>query len=453
VKSPIEKNKMDQDIKYGLDADLEPGKAAAYGFQHMILLIANAAIMPVIVARGLGLEGTEISSMLLRTFFICGVLCILQARFGHRFPIIEGPSGMWLTVWISLASITGAMGGDYAQLRMHIIFGMLAAGVFVIALGLMNCMKYIARLFTPLVHGVFLILMPIQLSKSFIGGMLGTVYGGTEIDPGSFIAFWVTVAAMILVYVFATPFIKSIAILIGIAVGWIFAVAIGQGTENIGEIGAGNSLIIIPEIFAWGLPAFDPGILLTCIIGSFLLFANFFASTIGMADMLEEEFTEAQINRGTICFGITNLATSLFCTIGFVPFATSIGIIRMTSVATRKPFYIGSAAMIVLGIIGPVGLFFASIPPAVGYGSLSVLFAIIIKQGTDFVKKAELTERKGFAFGLAMLVGTGLMMQPFELFNSLPSIIEPFVTNGLLVGVILSIVLEQALKEKQKNRF
>jgi len=439
---------MDQEVKYGLNAELEPAKVAAYGFQHMILLIANAAIMPVIVARGLGLNSTEISEMLLRTFFICGVLCILQTRFGHRYPIIDGPSGMWLTVWIGLASITSALGGDYAALREHLMFGMLIAGVFVIALGLSGRMKYLAKLFTPLVNGVFLILMPIQLSKSFVAGMLGTVYGGTEIDAGSFAAFWVTVAVMILIYIFAGPFIKSIAILIGIAVGWIFAVAIGIGAEHFTDIGASKTFFVLPELFAWGTPTFDPGILITCVIGSFLLFSNFFASTIGMADLLKEEFTVRQINRGTVLFGVTTMATGIFSTIGFVPFATSIGIVRMTGVAARKPFYLGSVAMIVLGIIGPVGLFFAAIPPAVGYGSLSVLFAVIIKQGMDFVRKAELTERKGLAFGLAMLMGTGIMMQPFGLFSSLPAVIVPFAANGLLVGVILAIILEQALKER-----
>ena len=442
----------DPDVKYGLDANLEPGKVAAYGFQHMILLIANSAIMPVIVARGLGLDSAEISSMLLRTFFICGILCILQTRFGHRYPIIDGPSGMWLSVWIGLASVTSAMGGDYAALRTHLEFGMLIAGIFVIILGFSGCMKHIAKLFTPLVNGVFLILMPIQLSKSFMGGMLGTVYGGTEIDMKSFSAFWVTVVAMILINIFATPFVKSIAILIGIAIGWVFAAAIGIGTEHFADISESKSFFMLPEIFAWGTPAFDPGILMTCVIGSFLLFANFFASTIGMADLLKEEFTVRQINRGTIFFGVTTLATGAFSTIGFVPFATSIGIVRMTSVAARKPFYIGSAAMIILGVIGPIGLFFAAIPPAVGYGSLSVLFAIIIKQGTDFVKKAELTERKGFAFGLAMICGTGIMMQPFDVFHNIPTLLVPFVSNGLLVGVVISIILEQVMKERPNVR-
>ncbi|MDR3363996.1 MAG: purine/pyrimidine permease [Clostridiales Family XIII bacterium] len=433
-------------IQYGLDARLEPGKTAAYGVQHMVLFIANSAIMPVIIAKSLGLGNAEISEMLLRTFFLCGVLSILQTRFGHLYPIIDGPSGLWLTVWINLAAITSAMGGDLAGLRAHLELGMVIAGAFLICLGFSGRMKYIAKLFSPLVNGIFLVLMPIQLSKSFIQGMLGTVYGGSEIDKSSLAAFWITVAAMILINIFGSPFVKSIAILIAIAAGWIFAVAVGIG--DFGDMSGLKSFIILPEIFPWGTPAIDPGILITCILGSFLLFANHIGSMFGMADVLEEDFSEKQLNRGTVFFGVSTIATGIFATIGFVPFATSMGIVRMTGVATRKPFYLGSAAMVVLGIIGPVGLFFAAIPPSVGYGSLLVLFAVIVKQGVDNFKKAGLTERKGFALGIAMLTGTGIMMQPFEIFERLPAIVVPFVSNGLLVGVILAIVLEQALEER-----
>ncbi|MDR0875260.1 MAG: purine/pyrimidine permease [Clostridiales Family XIII bacterium] len=433
-------------VKYGLDARLDTRQTVAYGIQHMVLFIANSAIMPVIIAKGLGLDPQQIAEMLLRTFFLCGVLSILQQRFGHRYPIIDGPSGLWLTVWISLVSFTGAMGGDLAGLRMHLELGLVISGVLLIVLGLSGAMKYIMKLFTPMVNGIFLVLMPIQLSKSFMQGMLGTIYGGTDIDKMSMIAFWLTVVVMILLNIFGSPFIKSIAILISIAVGWVFAVCTGVG--DFGDMTLIKSFFVMPELFPWGAPALDPGILLTCIIGSFLLFANVIGSFLGMADVLGEEFSEKQLNRGTAFFGVSTIATGAFATIGFVPFATSMGIVRMTGVATRKPFYLGSVAMIVLGLIGPVGMFFAAIPPAVGYGSLLVLFAVIVKQGTDNFKKAELTERKGFALGISMLTGTGLMMQPFDIFAGLPQIIVPFVSNGLLVGVILAIVLEQALKER-----
>jgi len=437
---------MDQKIKYGLDSYLDPGQTFAYSMQHLILLIANSAIVPIILARAYGLEGTQISEMLLRTFVVCGIMSILQARFGHRYPIIDGPSGMWLTVGLSLANLATAMHGDLALLRTHIMFGMIISGFLVVAFGLSGCMKYISWLFTPLVSGVFLILMPIQISKSLLGGMFGTVYGGTEIDTKSFVAFWVTLIALLLVNIFGTSFLKSIAILVGIAIGWVFAVIIGIG--DFGDMSNMTSFIVLPQVFAWGPPVFDPGILITCIIGSFLLFVNVIASLFGMAYALEEDFSNKQLNRGTAFVGLSAILTGIFPTIGFVPFTTSIGIVRMTSVATRKPFYIGSVILIVLGILGPVGLFFAAIPPSVGYGAMTVLFAVIMKQGVDYLKKAEITERRGLVLGISLLMGTGIMMQPFSLFENLPAFLIPFVSNGLLVGMILSIILEQVMKEK-----
>jgi xanthine/uracil permease len=85
-----------------------------------------------------------------------------------------------------------------------------------------------------------------------------------------------------------------------------------------------------------------------------------------------------------------------------------------------------------------------------------ILFAIIMKQGIDCFQKVHITERKGLAIGVSMLVGVGVMMQPFDVFNNLPEVIVPFASNGLLIGVILAIILEQILKkddpEEQRER-
>ena len=437
-------------VKYGLDDKIELDKTIAYGFQHMIIFIANAVIMPVIVAKALGLEHTEISDMLLRTIFLCGVLSIIQTRFGHRYPIIDGPSGMWITVLINLGAITSSLGGDLAALRTSLQTGMLIAGVFLFILGISNQMKHIAKLFSPLVNGIFLILMPVQLSKSFVAGMFGNINGGMDISGKDFLAFWITALVMIVINIKFKGFIRSISILIGVAVGWIAAVIMGIG--NFSEMGEMTSVFQLPKIFAWGTPTFDWGITITCVIGSFLLFANVIASIAGMADVLEEDLTEKQLNRGTMCYGLSSFMTGIFPTIGFTVFATSMGIVRLTGVATRKPFYVGSAALIVLGLFAPIGLFFATIPPSVGYGAMLVLFAVIMKQGVDCLIKAKITEKKGFALGVSMLVGTGIMMQPFAVFENLPSIVTPFASNGLLVGTIIAIVLEQILNEKKSKK-
>jgi len=120
------------ELQYGLESPIDARKTAAYGLQHMILFIANSAIMPVIIAQSLGLGAQAVSEMLLRTLFLDGVLSIIQVRFGHRMPIIEGPSGMWMTVWINLAALTSALGGDLAALRASLQLGMVVSGVLVI---------------------------------------------------------------------------------------------------------------------------------------------------------------------------------------------------------------------------------------------------------------------------------------------------------------------------------
>jgi xanthine/uracil permease len=438
-------------VRYGLNDRLDNKENALYGLQHLVLFIANSAVTTVIVANGIGLNHIEISTMLLRTFFLCGVLSIVQARFGHRYPIIDGPSGLWVAVLLNLSTAESSLSGGAGAICVRIELGMMVSGLLVAALGLSGKMKYIARLFTPLVNGVFLMLVPIQLSKSLVQGMFGTIYGGAGIALKEFVVFWFTVGIMIAVYILGGAFLKSIAILIAVVAGWIFSICIG--IADFGGYNVSRSFFVLPRLFVWGTPVFDPGIVFTCILATFLLFSNVIASFHGMAEVVGEDFPKKQLDRGSICFGLSTVMSGLFAVVGFVPFASSMGIVRMTGVAVRKPFYLASLAMITLGLIGPVGIFFASIPPSVGYGSLLVLFAVILKQGVDSFKKAELTERTGFAAGIAILTATGIMMQPVDIFKNLPGIIALFASNGLLIGVMFAIILEQVLKRCHTVRF
>lgn len=80
---------------YELDEPLAPDKLLVYGLQHLFFCLANAAVVPVVVGICLGLDSQGTASLVQRTFFFCGLASILQATWGHKYPIFEGPAGMW----------------------------------------------------------------------------------------------------------------------------------------------------------------------------------------------------------------------------------------------------------------------------------------------------------------------------------------------------------------------
>ncbi|MGN1155359.1 MAG: purine/pyrimidine permease, partial [Agathobacter sp.] len=124
----VDKNGM----LYGLEEKVPAGKCTVYGIQYLVYFLAGSAIMPVIIGAYLGLDQAEIAQMLQRTFLLSGGVSILQALFGHRFPIIDGPAGLWMGLLIILAGAATSFGKDLAVLRTDLELGMIIAGVMVI---------------------------------------------------------------------------------------------------------------------------------------------------------------------------------------------------------------------------------------------------------------------------------------------------------------------------------
>ena len=81
---------MNNEIKYQLGDTVPQRENFLLALQHVIFFVASAVVMPVVVGYALGLSQTEVADTLQRTFFLCGVVSILQAALGHRYPIIDG---------------------------------------------------------------------------------------------------------------------------------------------------------------------------------------------------------------------------------------------------------------------------------------------------------------------------------------------------------------------------
>jgi len=122
----------------------------------------------------------------------------------------------------------------------------------------------------------------------------------------------------------------------------------------------------------------------------------------------------------------------------------------MTRVASRKPFILGSALMIVLGVIGPVGAFFASMPPSVGYSALMIVFSMILGQGLREFTKRQLDLKETMTIGISLILGMGIMFLPAGVFASMPQGLRYIVSNGLVVGIIVAILLEHVLLKNKR---
>ena len=179
----------DNKLLYNLEDRPPANRTLIYAVQWLGFTVANTAVLPIVVGSALGLDQAGIASLAQRTFFFQALATLLQVCFGHRLPIIEGPAGMWWGVFITLAAMAPGLGKPLSLLRTDLEFGVMAAGLILVAVGLTGLIGKALKLFTPAVTGSVLVLLGLQLSGTFVRGMLGLNAGGEhrpEIGPGIF---------------------------------------------------------------------------------------------------------------------------------------------------------------------------------------------------------------------------------------------------------------------------
>ena len=202
-------------------------------------------------------------------------------------------------------------------------------------------------------------------------------------------------------------------------------------------------------MFAWGRPTFDVGIVVTCIIAAFVLLSMTFASINGMSEVVGDEVDSKRMNKTIGIHGFATVLCGIFPTVAFMPYVSSTGIVKMTGVAARKPFYLASVLMMVMGMIAPFGAFFSTIPNAVGYAALIMIYALIMGQGFNEFRKVDFTNRENFIVGISMLIGMGVMFLPSEAFRGLPQVAGYILSNGLIDGMAIAFLLEHVILKKR----
>jgi xanthine/uracil permease len=378
-----------------------------------------------------------------------GLLSLLQAVLGHRLPLIEGVAGLWWSVYILMAQNAIGSGRDALSVLPELEGGLMVSGLFLLVICMTPAFRLIRRLFTPLVIGIYLMLLSIQMSGTLIPGMTGTTEG--SLDERILIVALVTVSITLWMSYKGKGLMKSFSALGGIVSGWLVHTLLGL--RGSGAVGRGmEGLIHIPRILAWGPPRLDGGILLTSIISSLILLSNLYASLEIMKPLQKKEMLSPIDRRGGMVNGLSNILSGLFSGIGTIPFTIAVSFIHITGSAARLPYIIACLLMIVSGFLNPIGSFFTSIPLVVGQGIAFVVFAQTLSFGIQNIQKAGLTEENMLITAMSVCTGVGIMFLSSQVFQGIHPAIRSLVSNGMLMGTLVALLLEQLVFSGRKKR-
>ena len=428
---------------YRLDGRVPIGKAIPFGLQHVLaMFVSNLAPITIIAgAAQPALSSAQIGMLLQNAMFIAGIATLLQLypiwRIGSRLPIVMGVSFTFVTILCSVAS-------NYGYPTM--IGAVLVGGIMEGTLGLFA--RYLSKFIKPIVSasvvtGIGLSLFTVG-SRSFGGGYAEDFGSAKNLIIGT-----VTLAVCLLWSIFAKGYLKQLSVLAGLIVGYILAIFLGK--VDFSNMLSGG-FVSLPH-FLMFKPEFNIGAILSvCVI--FLVSA---AETIGdtsamVAGGLGREITQEEVSGSLAVDGYASAISSLFGCPPVTSFSQNVGLIAMTKVVNRFTIMTGAVAMVLAGLIPPIGNFFASLPQAVLGGCTIMMFGQILLSGMQMIAACGFTQRNITIASLSLAIGVGFTASTeADIWHIFPQIIQDvFGANVVAVVFVVAMILSYVLPDNME---
>ncbi|MCM3116906.1 uracil/xanthine transporter [Neobacillus sp. MER 74] len=409
------------------------------GLQWLFFMFANTVVIPLTIGDAFNLSAGEVASSMQRAFIYTGTACILQALFGHKYPLMEGQSGLWWGAILSLCASASSAGISLEELGGGLALGIIGSGVLVMILGVLGMGTVLKRLFTPVVMSTVLFLLASQLIVIFTKGMLG-LGNGEQIDIPTAGLSILLIILVVWINLKGPGVIRNFSILIGIVTGWVIhALFFPTTTENV------STSTEFFHLFPWGKPSFSLGLIIMTVITGLVNTTNTMASIRGVEPILKTSTTDNQYRRSFVLTGINSIVSGLFGMVPYAPYISSLGFLQSTLIFERAPIIIGGALFIVLGLVPALSNLFSSLPISVGDAVLFVAYLQLFSGALTNLNGILFNQRTIYRIAAPVLLGIAIMNIPSEMFSSLPMLVQPLLSSGLLVGILLAIVLENTI--------
>lgn len=434
---------------FQLDGQVPLKTAIPFGLQHVLaMFVANLSPIAIICAAAQpALSTAEIAMLVQNAMFVAGIATMIQLypvwKVGSKLPIVMGVSFTFVT-------ILSTIGANYGYPT--VIGCVMIGGIFEGTLGLFA--KYWRKLISPIVAACVVTAIGFSLftvgARSFGGG-----YADDFGAPKNLLLGTITLVTCLLWNIKAKGYLKQLSVLAGLTVGYV--VAIFMGKVDLSIIFA-DGLISLPKFLPFK-PEFNIGAIVSvCII--YLVSA---AETIGdttalVAGGLERDIQDHEISGSLACDGFASTISSFFGCPPVTSFSQNVGLINMTKVINRFTIATGAVAMILAGLLPPIGNFFASLPESVLGGCTLMMFGTILFSGVEMLAKAGFNQRNSIIVSLSLAIGIGFTTSSeIGLWAYFPEVVQSvFATNVVavvfVVAIVLNLILPKSMEVKSEDK-
>lgn len=427
-------------FRYNVNDRVPAKEMATSGLMWTICSAAFVIIFANVVAGLYDATPAEAVWYAQKLLVITGAAVILQVLFGHRMPVVYGPSAILLTAAIAATDFAPA------AFSTALVF----CGLLGIVIAQTSLLRRIAKLFTPRVIGTVLTLIPLTLVPTFAGLLANPA------QPGS-VAAKLIFAFVLLIVIFALNhrlrgFWRATLMLWVLVFGTIAALICFPGTVI--SLGTQGSVPLAEGLLL--SPVAAPGVLLSVAICYLALIVNDIGSIRGVAEVAKVPAaeTEGQLRRGITITGIMNFFAGGAGVIGGVNYSISSGMILDTRNASRYPLLVAGAAMILCAAVPPLISLIITIPTVITgcllifimTSQLSAALGVLIEHEGSGI----FSFNNGIIIGFSILIAATFSFLPEAAVAAIPAVVRPVLANGFVAGTIAVMLLEHVVFRDRK---
>ena len=425
-----------QGIRYEADEGCPIWVALGVGLQGTVFALAPLVLIVAITARAGGQDESYLSWAVFASLVISGCLTALQAsrfwRFGAGYVLIMGTTPNFVAI-----SVLALAAGGPSLLASLVVVGSLSYLALAVWLPLLR------RIITPVVSATVLMLIAVAVLPIALDRV-------QEVPQGSPAAAGPTVAVITLAVVVGLALRTSGAWrlwspLVGIGAGCVVALLFGiyDVQRVIDAPWVGISLGYTPGFdltFGPSFWALLPVFVVVVLVGGIKNIGDNVA--IQQASRKGQQVTDyrrVQSSLNTNWLGI--LASGIAGTPPTTVYSsTSVSLVNLTGVASRRVGYVIGACLIALALFPKLPAVLLTIPTPVMGAYLLLAIGLLFMEGVRTLVQAGLDYHKVIVVGISFTLGAGIDQQTIFA-DLLGGAWGGLLDNGMLVGALAAILM------------
>ncbi|QDW92542.1 purine permease [Staphylococcus chromogenes] len=397
--------------------------------QHLLAMYAGAILVPIIVGSSLKFTPEQIAFLVTVDIFMCGVATFLQVYrgIGIGLPVVLGCTFTAVAPMIMIGQSKGV----------DVLYGSLfVSGLLVILIA--PFFAYLVRFFPPVVTGsvvtiIGITLMPVAMN--YIAGGQGAKYYGS---PKHILLGFATLIIILVVQRFASGFIKSIAILIGLIAGTVIASFLGL--VDVAQVGQAH-WFELPRPFRFGGFSFDFGAIVVFFIVALISLIESTGVYHALSQITGRKLERKDFRKGYMAEGIAITLGAIFNAFPYTAYSQNVGLVSLSGAKKNDVIYGMVIMLIICGCIPKIGALANIIPISVLGGAMLAMFGMVMAYGVRILGDINFKNQNNLLIiAISVGLGAGITAVP-EAFKALGDQLTWLTQNGIVLGTISAIIL------------